>query len=443
MTLTTETAEMEQSTKVLVRKMKDGNDMAADQDDDDYNNDDDDDDDDEYYKDWFQSIRSRTGLEIGIRVTWPNVRPFSISTILDSSEMAPLFHGTQWAGTRIWSAAVVALQYLLLHTKKPKTISSNNNTNNNNSINDDDDDDDGSALNGIKLVPVSLSSGEESSSTQGDLSSNNTTNPHPKNGQTKSFQIGPETTVLELGCGLGVPGILLHEITSCSVVLTDKESLVEQLKDNLNHVFPVTSSSSSSSSNTTNATELGRQDHHGHDKNNNNNNNNNNTVEARALDWSAEGVQNLLEKSVVVTSKAATATRTKQSTTKSTTTITTTTTIGDVPGAPCRRSPFDIVLNCDCVYEPLYGRAAWQSLIACQRALLEANPQTILITSLERRSSDGVEQYLDALVTQVAQTVERVENLPFAHDPKIEIYQAYGLRKNPTRRPPPRRRMAN
>jgi hypothetical protein len=104
--------------------------------------------DDERYADYFESIRSETGLgkyiprrvlrvfptavcccsrncwlnrnaclwtfcfpflppfcfffsqppEIGIKVAWPHVPPFELSTCLSHEEMAPMFHGTQWAG---------------------------------------------------------------------------------------------------------------------------------------------------------------------------------------------------------------------------------------------------------------------------------------------------------------------------------------------------------
>ena len=319
-------------------------------------------DEDDEFSEWFQSIRSPTGLEIGIQVTWPNVRPFSLSTVLDASEMAPIFHGTQWAGTRIWNASVVALQYLLLLSQHHQSSKNKDGRNTKRCITD--------------------------------LSSNPSSN-EQQQPQQPLFQIGSESTVLELGCGLGIPGILLHEITSCSVVLTDKESLVNQLQCNLNEIF--------SSVNATKNKKKGS------------------IIEARSLDWSEEGVKILLQdikgdeeqctsSNIVCPSCENDDDGCRPSSSSSSST--------------CCRS-FDVVLNCDCVYEPLYGRAAWQSLIACQKALLEANPKTILITSLERRKADGVEQYLEALA-QICETVELVQ-LSFPHDPKIEIYQAYGL----------------
>jgi hypothetical protein len=77
-----------------------------------HHDDEEEDEDDDEYSHLFQSIRSSTGLEIGIRVTWPNypnlqnpVRkdmlpsappPLELTTCLPSDEIAPMFHGTQW-----------------------------------------------------------------------------------------------------------------------------------------------------------------------------------------------------------------------------------------------------------------------------------------------------------------------------------------------------------
>ena len=53
-------------------------------------------DDQDEYPHLFQSVRSPTGLEIGVRVTWPDVQPLELSTCLPEQEIAPMFHGTQW-----------------------------------------------------------------------------------------------------------------------------------------------------------------------------------------------------------------------------------------------------------------------------------------------------------------------------------------------------------
>jgi hypothetical protein len=38
--------------------------------------------------------------------------PMELTTTLPVDEIAHLFHGTQWTRTRVWRAAIVALQYL-------------------------------------------------------------------------------------------------------------------------------------------------------------------------------------------------------------------------------------------------------------------------------------------------------------------------------------------
>lgn len=218
----------------------------------DYNEDDEDDD---RYNHLFKSLRSETGLETAIQIHWPDLPVLELSTKLPSTEIAPLFHGTQWAGTRVWRAAIVALQYLL-------------------KVDD-----------------------------------------HRHSEERKSM--------LELGCGLGVPGMVLHLLKGYDTTLTDMDSLVSQLNGNLEKNADVL--------------DLTR-------------------IRAAALDWSVEGAQELLESHG-----------------------------GD--------TAFDLVLNCDCIYEPLYGRS-WEKLFLCQEELLRRNPKTLMITSIERRNHDGAEKYL-------------------------------------------------
>jgi Lysine methyltransferase len=253
-------------------------------DDEDIRKESDDDDNDDSYDEFFQSIRSETGLEIGINVSWPgSMATVSLSTCLPQEEIAPMFHGTQWAGTRVWRASVILIQYLL-----------------------------------SEQTPI---------------------------------QLGPETSVLELGCGLGVPGMVLHSMKDCGVVITDMGVLLEQLRKNLAANF---------------TTER---------------------IRAEALDWSEPSVIQLLR------------------------------TTG--------KSGFDLVLNCDCIYEPLYGDS-WKKLLETQETLLKANPSTVMVTSIERRHADGADQYLERLAeSPLVSKVERIK-LDFEHAPEVEIYRAFG-----------------
>ena len=282
--------------------------------DDDYDLQDDEDD----YPHLFQSVRSRTGLEVGVSVTWPGTEPFELSTCLPSEEIAPMFHGTQWyvasvlvfveqhidsksfkkchsshnfrhrAGTRVWKAAIVALQYLL--------------------------DEKGPLKERLERTG------------------------------------SPTFSCLELGCGLGVPGMILSRFHPESrVVLTDCDSLLSQLQHNLAQNFTETPN-----------------------------------LTAATLDWAKEDdLKRLLEE--------------------------------------CQLDSFDLVLNCDCIYEPLYGES-WKALLQVQLALLERKPDALMLTSLERRKFDGADLYLAAL--REHPTVVKVD-LVHEDDP-VEIYRIYG-----------------
>ena len=89
---------------------------------------------------------------------------------------------------------------------------------------------------------------------------------------------------------------------------------------------------------------------------------------------------------------------------------------------------FDICLNCDCVYEQLYGRASWEALADVLAEVARLSPQTLLVTCVERRNGDGLEAFLERLEgTGTVQTpIPRV--LHNADDPHhvIEIYVARG-----------------
>jgi len=201
-------------------------------------------------------------VEVGVVINWPaSSRALNLSTKLEEDNIAPLFNGTQWAGTRVWKAAVLALEYLWEHHR-------------------------------------------------GDA---------PK-------------SMLELGCGLGVPGMvwhLLHDEQN-KVVLTDQPSLLAQLQGNVIKNFPKSASDKGGDGS---------------------------IVQAKPLSWSKEGLDALLEE------------------------------CGD----------FDICLNCDCVYEPLYGRDSWEALADILGSIAKKSPSTLLVTSVERRNADGLENFIQRL----------------------------------------------
>jgi Lysine methyltransferase len=288
---------------------------------------------DRRYSAYFQSIRSRTGLEIGIHVSWPRsptgdrnnsssnivVDPtssgnqvsgdsccFELSTCLSQDCLAPLFHGTQWAGTRIWRASVVTLEYLL--------------------------------------------------SEEFEIESRGTSD--TKLGITRDHN------VLELGCGLGVPGMVLHALRDCRVVLTDMGDLVDTLQANLDKAFPSLIDADGASSGSPSR------------------------ITAHALDWSRpEAVDELLKETGL--------------------------------------TQFDIVVNCDCIFEPLYGES-WKYLLDCQVALLKNNPSSYVLTSVERRKFDGIDKYLQQLV-EAGVRVEQIRPTTFEYPPQVELYRLHLL----------------
>ncbi|KAL3792562.1 hypothetical protein HJC23_005532 [Cyclotella cryptica] len=90
----------------------------------------------------FQSIRDpSTNLERGICFSWPGIyddendlsptndnnnrreeprsenelRKIVLSTLLEEDDIAPIFDGSRWAGTRLWGAAIRGIQYIAGH----------------------------------------------------------------------------------------------------------------------------------------------------------------------------------------------------------------------------------------------------------------------------------------------------------------------------------------
>ncbi len=201
------------------------------------------------------------------------LRKIILSTLLEEDDIAPLFDGARWAGTRLWRAAIRSIQYLAGHLPDTYVHPS------------------------IRL-PKLMSATPNDVSRAINADNNNYNNKHGV------------ISVLELGCGLGVPGMIFH-LLGCNVVLTDQEDILSQLRKNVKRNFPSSSSSRSTlsedqttrldneqTSTTTTAT----------------------TIQALPLSWSRKDVHSLLKA------------------------------VGRYDIG------FDIVVNCDCVFEPLYGK---------------------------------------------------------------------------------------
>lgn len=261
-------------------------------------NDDEEQDEDERH---FTSIWDDCGVETGIVVTWPGLpKPLHLSTVLEEDDLAPLFHGTQWAGTRVWRAAMIAIHYLYER---------------------------------YQTTP-----GEE-----------NYLNP-------------TSSSLLELGCGLGVPGMILHALLpQLQVILTDEDTLTAQLKKNIK-------------------TNFGANDDDDDDK----------KIQATSLSWSPDCVSSILQQADGGT--------------------------------------FQVCLNCDCVYEPLYGEESWKALADTLSELAKQNPSILLVTSVERRNADAVEKFVERLGQSpyVSEVTRVLRDDKDPHHP-IEIYVATGV----------------
>ena len=286
----------------------------------------------------FESIRDpSTNLEQSICFTWPGVyeeddndgsstdgkldsskvpserrlRKVIISTILEEVDIAPIFDGSRWAGTRLWRAAIRGIQYITGH---------------------------------LDVKPTCWER----------------LNPNPSK----------RISMIELGCGLGVPGMIYH-LLGGNVVLTDQSNILSQLEKNVVQNFPQTAVSSSSNDV---PSDLQRDAH---------------TIHAMPLSWSKESISELLDKL----------------------------SLSDVG--------FDIVLNCDCVFEPLYGKS-WIPLNETINELLRINPRCFVVTSVERRRGDNIESFLEMMrgmefVGDVDKVWEDREGKP------IEIYVTKGI----------------
>jgi len=266
----------------------------------------------------FKSHRNSTGLEEAISVTYPlpdNAAlpgTLLLSTLLEEDDIVPLFDGAGWAGTRVWAAAIWGIKYLIEEY--------------------------GEQINkGEKYMNMSM---------------------------------------CELGCGLGVPGMVWHQMGH-DAILTDQESIMHQMVENVKSNFANTFTEGSSFRQGVDIDEKGDNQPVG-------------KIFAEPLSWSREGFHTLLQST----------------------------------GYP---SGYDIVLNCDCVYEPLYGKS-WELLVEVIDECLKVNPKCIVVTSVERRTADGIDQFVERMGE--SEHVGQVDRIMRDDDKDLELYITKGLIKS-------------
>lgn len=172
-------------------------------------------------------------------------------------------------------------------------------------------------------------------------------------------------SLCELGAGLGVPGMVFHQLGR-DVVICDQESIMTQMVDNCKSCFPKTFVDNVVEDEKDTG-KLGK-------------------IFAKALSWSRQELYTLLEST------------------------------GFQKG-------FDIVLNCDCVYEPLYGKS-WELLVEVIDECLKVNPKCIVITSVERRRADGIDLFVQRM--KESEHVGSVEKIMEDTDKDLELYVTKG-----------------
>lgn len=274
----------------------------------------------------FQSHRNSSGLEESISftfplpqstlpssqpiVTTPPPRRLTLSTLLEEDDLAPLFDGAGWAGTRVWSAAIWAARYIVDH--------------------------------------------------------------YGRGSQNRM-------SLCELGCGLGVPGMVWHQFGG-DVVLTDQESIMSQLDANVRSNFPDTFVSRTHF-------ESDKDDHDDHDDDDNCRWKSKPIIQTYPLTWSRSSLHTLLN-------------------------------------STSYPQGFDIILNCDCVYEPLYGKS-WEALVEVIDEALRINPRCVVVTSVERRASDGIGDFLERM--REAENVGAVDRVEVDEGRDLELYVTKGV----------------
>ena len=203
--------------------------------------------------------------------------------------MSPLFSGKEWAGTRVWRAAL----YSITHVIESQLFQ--------------------------KVKQMKTERGEGGVEKE----------------QPEGVVCEQGLTFLELGAGLGVPGLVFGRLAGCrskdKYVITDHPSIVSQIKANVASNFRVDGNDSC-------------------------------CVYARGLDWSVDGVSEVIQ---------------------------------SIPELPVKGG-FDVILSTDCVYVPLYGDS-YMKLAEVILECLRRNENAVSVNVVERRRLDGVAEFVDLL----------------------------------------------
>ncbi|GLE07866.1 hypothetical protein PINS_up018608 [Pythium insidiosum] len=141
--------------------------------------------------------------------------------------------------------------------------------------------------------------------------------------------------VIELGAGIGVPGMAARVAGAHHVIITEQDDLLELMHRNL--------ADNASVLRKTTARSAG--------------------IHARPLSWGVSETTKYLDEHA--------------------------------------DEPIDVILSCDCIYEPLYGQS-WRALAQTMEILCKRYPHAAVLMCVERRNQDGIDKFL-AFVDQETQ----------------------------------------
>ncbi|KAG3249868.1 hypothetical protein PI124_g5480 [Phytophthora idaei] len=81
----------------------------------------------------------------------------------------------------------------------------------------------------------------------------------------------------------------------------------------------------------------------------------------------------------------------------------------------------DVVLSCDCIYEPLYG-TSWRALAQTMELLCLANPKCVVLMGVERCNQDGIDKFLDFVDKQTKLQCRLDEETIGTNKNRLEVY---------------------
>ncbi|DBA03010.1 TPA: hypothetical protein N0F65_003198 [Lagenidium giganteum] len=165
--------------------------------------------------------------------------------------------------------------------------------------------------------------------------------------------------VIELGAGIGVPGMAARVGGANHVIITEQDDLLELMHRNLSsnmEVLRLTEVDENASSD---------------------------AIVARPLSWGVKETNEYL--------------------------------------AAHPNEPIDVILSCDCIYEPLYGQS-WRALAQTMEMLCQQNPKALVIMGVERRNQDGIDKFLAFVDAETRLSWKLMVETVGTKDNRIELY---------------------